>query len=572
MRIINRIKNMASKLHDAILLQRKYRNLKFAVSSDEKPCINPFPLQYIKERPFDEGLVEKILSNHIILFGKLYQLEVDKWNYDYENNYDWGIRFYKFYRFASYDGKKDPKYALELSRLNHIFYGWSYGKMCSDPAANRWAESSLINWIEKNPIGFGFGWSCAMDVALRAVNLVIMWSHCDDSGFQSVLSKAIREHEVFLLDNLENKGRVNNNHYFTDLIGLAFLSIALNHAENIRFALREIEKEAYGQILADGVDFEGSVSYHRFVFQLLFYLNVLLENNHIHCPFDVRGLLDKMYSFLFSVQSQNLIPLFGDCDNSFLVNMDDYEMSSPKEISSLAALYLKTQRGSGETIKRNCFQDAGYYVLENEVFKAVIRCGAIRGNGGHYHNDQLSYVLYVNGEELFIDRGLFSYYGDYKMRNACRSTASHNVYCLDGCEQNHFEEKNIFHLDKRYIGHALGYDGLSFDGVLHGYAGICTFQRKCSMKGSDFLEEDSVSAGGGHIRYFIAPQCDVRRVSTTEVIVTGTSFQVSISSSEEIEVEDTTHFIGYGMGNPCHSLMIRPQNSSCILKISSHFI
>jgi uncharacterized heparinase superfamily protein len=66
------------------------------------------------------------------------------------------------------------------------------------------------------------------------------------------------------------------------------------------------------------------------------------------------------------------------------------------------------------------------------------------GNGGHAHNDTLSFELFVYGKAFIIDPGSYVYTADYRARNLFRSTAYHNTVVVDGQEQNHFEENHLF--------------------------------------------------------------------------------------------------------------------------------
>ena len=48
------------------------------------------------------------------------------------------------------------------------------------------------------------------------------------------------------------------------------------------------------------------------------------------------------------------------------------------------------------------------------------------GSGGHTHNDLLSFVLRVNGEEIITDPGTGNYTGDPTLRELLRSTGVHS--------------------------------------------------------------------------------------------------------------------------------------------------
>jgi hypothetical protein len=75
-------------------------------------------------------------------------------------------------------------------------------------------------------------------------------------------------------------------------------------------------------------------------------------------------------------------------------------------------------------------------------------CGGVgqHGNGGHAHNDTLSFVLYANGTEVIADPGTGGYTRDPAARNRLRSTRSHATVEIDGEEINTFVSGALFTL------------------------------------------------------------------------------------------------------------------------------
>ena len=67
------------------------------------------------------------------------------------------------------------------------------------------------------------------------------------------------------------------------------------------------------------------------------------------------------------------------------------------------------------------------------------------GNGGHCHNDKLSFELTINNIPIIIDPGTFVYTPFPKNRNQYRSTSYHNTVCIKKSEQNRFNN-NLFSL------------------------------------------------------------------------------------------------------------------------------
>ncbi len=84
------------------------------------------------------------------------------------------------------------------------------------------------------------------------------------------------------------------------------------------------------------------------------------------------------------------------------------------------------------------YKDFGLYLFRSSSLYLLFRCGSIgqNGNGGHAHNDQLSFVLSLFSIPVFIDPGTYLYTPIPGKRNLFRSTAAHNTLAVQGREQH----------------------------------------------------------------------------------------------------------------------------------------
>jgi hypothetical protein len=87
-------------------------------------------------------------------------------------------------------------------------------------------------------------------------------------------------------------------------------------------------------------------------------------------------------------------------------------------------------------------------LLHTEHWWCLADCGGVgqRGNGGHAHNDTLSFVLYVGDAEVITDPGTGGYTRDQSLRNSLRSTRAHSTVEIDGEEINPFTKGALFTL------------------------------------------------------------------------------------------------------------------------------
>ncbi len=220
-----------------------------------------------------------------------------------DNNYipiDWQMDFKSGYRYSQQkwylDQKIGPKPGVdikvpwELSRLQHL--------NCFAISALTFPEkrqqllqefkNQVLDFIMANPMKMGVAWTCTMDTAIRAANLLVSYdilSQIDeynilDESFRGNLGKSIYEHGCFIINNLEVNERFNGNHYLSDIAGLLFISAYLKKDLDtekwLEFSVHEMLFQGLKQFYADGSNFEASTSYHRLSGELLCYSLALI--------------------------------------------------------------------------------------------------------------------------------------------------------------------------------------------------------------------------------------------------------------------------------------------------------
>ena len=113
--------------------------------------------------------------------------------------------------------------------------------------------------------------------------------------------------------------------------------------------------------------------------------------------------------------------------------------------------------------------------MRDNMNYCLISCGpnGENGEGGHCHNDKLSFELCIDGEDVVVDPGTYMYTSDPENRNKFRSTACHNTIMIDGEEQNPIRLDKLFQLkDKtraKCIKWEIGENADVFEGCHYGY-------------------------------------------------------------------------------------------------------
>jgi hypothetical protein len=148
--------------------------------------------------------------------------------------------------------------------------------------------------------------------------------------------------------------------------------------------------------------------------------------------------------------------------------------------------------------KVSAFEDFGLYIYSLEKVRVTVRCGDTGqdGNGGHAHNDALSFGLDYSGIPIFADAGTFTYTRDAHQRNRFRSTALHSTLSIEGVEQNRWRAgfRGLFHMYACAFPQCTTASAEEFVGFHVGY-GKPTERRFCFRK-SEILVQDHCTAKG----------------------------------------------------------------------------
>jgi len=366
----------------------------------------------------------------------------------------------------------DVKVPLELSRFNHVIeLGQAYWLSGNEAFAGE-IRDQILSWIDANPPEIGCNWMLAMEAAIRAANWTwayafIRYSPACDDEFHFRFVKSMLEHGRFIRSNLERRTGFVGNHYVSDLLGLAYISLAfpeLPGADAWRdFALKELEREVLVQNRPDGVNFEASVGYHRLAVELFLYPYMLFRMHGIEPSGQYRDRLESMIEYVHHyTPPSGIAPTIGDGDDGRVhvcaplpVNDHRYLLAVGAEIFDRPewrqrdpevnrfAFWMLGGNWSPvdplpSSIKSRAFPDGGVYVMRKGDIHLVVDAGDVgqNGKGGHAHNDTLSVVLSVGDRRVLIDPGTYCYTPYPDMRDRFRSTRMHNTVMIDDQEHN----------------------------------------------------------------------------------------------------------------------------------------
>jgi hypothetical protein len=435
---------------------------------------------------------DSVLAGRIALLG-YGPLEVGvppNWNCDFVAGKRWPQIDSALIRTVRDDGS-DVKVPWELSRLQFLPVLAKAYRVSGEKRYREGTKAVLSDWIENNPFSVGVNWCIAMEVALRAINICLMLDllsplNADEQSWLQCVTQSLWQHYWFIVGHPEFSHFGRSNHHLSNIVGLLCLATFLDGDEFKRsqpYYQKLVEQEIFYQTYSDGGDFEASSGYHVLVTQMFTCALLLTRAAGAAPQKDFVERLRKMYGFAAALaDAAGRIPHIGDCDDGRVeLLVDDLHQSYELSECNRHSLTVPNFLGIGSALFGDCdrgsaFDDAAWYGLPRPahekpnssrggltvfprsgvavarhlnlelLFLAIPNGG--NGKGSHTHNDKLSFVLRLNGEELFSDGGTGVYSRDQATRNHFRSTKAHNTIVIDSTEQNRIslEREHLFYI------------------------------------------------------------------------------------------------------------------------------
>ena len=463
----------------------------------------------------------------------------------------------------------DIKLPWELSRCYHFL---ALGQGYQWTGERRYVEAfkkQVHEWIQSNPIRYGPNWACAMEVGIRIANwlvglLYFLDSACVDDAFLSMLLSSVDEHGRHIERNLENLGFFTSNHYLGDIAGLYFVGamcpVLKRSSRWRRFAKRELEREILKQTWPDGWDNEASTAYHRLVLEMFLFaylLGVATDD-----PFSaqyVSRLRDMLICLVAATKPNGQLPQIGDNDSGrFLVfNADEPpESLSMRYLHEYGACFFGIRPEERPTSV--AFPDAGRYVFRSPDVYLLVAAGpkGQAGNGGHAHNDVLSFELNAAGNDVFVDPGTYVYTRDGAERNAFRSVENHNTLFWPGKEPCSLD-RGIFCLREEG---SLTIESVDMGGRVEKLIGRYEYDGRFHRREITFPRDsgelvlaDRCSHSGACVAFVCAPAVELRRHGHT---ICADRVRVSFDGAERVDVIDAEYSPSYGVRVPTKKVLV----------------
>lgn len=347
----------------------------------------------------------------------------------------------------------DVKWTWELGRHRHLLVLARAAHLDDNPRQELTTlVSQLRSWLAANPLEVGVHWYSNLEIALRG----LVWLQVLDL----VADRIPADLRVDMARHLLHSGRhlyrdlpytvssMRNNHMLGDALGLMALGKAFDRPRWWRIGHRLFEGQLARHMRVDGSMIEDSLSYHRFVTEMLV-VRVLLGDapDTVTCALRTSGEhLARLGVF------GGPVPQYGDWDEGRVLGSS----GDPLDTSGSAALALALSGTGAPAAWREAYDECAWYAPEGEpvpVPAAVadgrpIGGGFARGvqggwtawlkaGGGtsHQHADLCSTVFTVDGQWVVGDPGTGTYNGPLEQRNAFRTSGAHSVLRRQGADQ-----------------------------------------------------------------------------------------------------------------------------------------
>ena len=367
-----------------------------------------------------------------------------EWRRDPLSNYVWPLDYHRDIKLMRKDGS-DIRVLWELNRLGHFLPLACAYASTHDERYSAEFFTQLKSWNEQNPYGRGPNWTCAMEVALRAMNLLAAFEFFRQSPQMPVefFLKLLQQHGNYIRRNLEFSYIATSNHYLSDVVGLLWLGLLLPELRDANswreFGLDQMLREMDKQVLADGADFEASTGYHRFVTELFLYSFLLCRANNIEIEKRYWSKLHQMLLYIRAyLRPDGFAPLIGDTDGGQVLPVVRRRADDHGYLLDLGAGVFNDQSLKTQSAVSQAFPDAGTYIMrDGDLYLCFNASGiGVNGRGSHGHNDVLSVEVSAGGRAIIVDPGTYVYSADLAKRHEFRSTAYHSTVQIDGLEQN----------------------------------------------------------------------------------------------------------------------------------------
>lgn len=361
----------------------------------------------------------------------------------------------------------DVKYVWEFQRLQFLQPLAASVCLTGDATALAAIEEAIASWYEANPPFMGIAWNSGIELALRAISLLLVTSLCGEALSAETVTRVrtILGAHAYWLARFPSRFSSANNHLIAELAGEFLIAVAIpglaKPAASARAAGAGLAREILDQILPDGVGAEQSPTYAAFSVELVLLAAKVGRAAGHPLPREADERLARFIDFVAWIANPDgTLPAIGDDDEGRVIALGGPEPGYATSVASGAAGYLgvpgpvakdATLRGAvfgppaavlAAPSGLHTFDTGGYSVFRGEQGAKEILLVLDHGPLGylsiaaHGHADALSVILSIDGEPVLVDPGTFAYHAGGAWRDWFRGTRAHNTLAVGDADQS----------------------------------------------------------------------------------------------------------------------------------------
>ncbi|HEY6554738.1 MAG TPA: alginate lyase family protein [Vicinamibacteria bacterium] len=501
------------------------------------------------------------------------------WNREHEAGRPMPMTFAPGIDYRDHRETGDAKVAWEPSRHHQLVVLARAYRATGDVRYARAAVDQLDSWISSCPFPFGMQWRSPLELAIRIINWVFAIDLVSEAGLlkdglkDRVLHAAHRH--LWEVERKYSQGSSANNHLIGEAAGVfvgasyfSGLPEATRWREEAReILLREIEAQTY----PEGGNRELALGYHVFALQFFLVAGLVARRTGHDFPAAYWSQVERMCAFLMAMGEGGELPLYGDADDGYVLDLGEPRGDWRGMLAVGAALFgradMKAVAGgwseaaewllgpedrvrfdalpSAETrLVSRAFPSSGHYLLQSgagaDRMSVLFDCGEL-GFGAiaaHGHADALSFTLRLGGHDVLVDPGTYDYFTHPDWRRYFRSSVSHNTLVVDDRDQS--EMQGLFLWGRRAVARCIAFEpgegGGRVVGEHDGYTRLpdpVVHRRTLELdaRARTLTVRDEIAARGPHeiaVFWHFSEDCRLSEGPAFEVAVAGRVIVVEI--------------------------------------------
>jgi hypothetical protein len=437
------------------------------------------------ERRWCERLVDRAdrIVKHRLSYFDLDEVDLGDpidWNREHGAGVATPMRYAPLIDYRDFRVTGDCKLVWEPNRHHQLVV---LGRAYRASGERRFADAvmeQLESWWAQCPFGYGMNWRSPLELGVRLINWVWATDLILESGLVTGDFRARLLHSAYLhlweVARKFSRGSSANNHLIGEAAGVFVGASYFCHFHGAtRWRDRAwalLGQELLEQTHPDGGGREQAISYQLFVLQFFVVAWLVAERTGVTVPPVYRQRLERMIDFVASLAAGGPLPMFGDADDGYVLDLQqagrdldgalcagailfqrpDWKGQVATYTESAAWLLGETGRArydalpaaAAPVLRSRAFPETGLYLLQcgdagsRDQVSLVVDCGdlGLGAIAAHGHADALSVTLRAFGRDVLVDPGTYDYFTFPEWRDYFRSTRAHNTVEIDGADQS----------------------------------------------------------------------------------------------------------------------------------------